>query len=193
MRLASLSAATLVAALVATTAASAPVADDPKTMVLQLRDLPAGFARTSARYVSNTQANRESKVKKDYAKLGRVTGYEAIFQKEATTGIINVNSSAGAYKTARGARESFAITMRAVEATREIRFRRLPLGAKIGQEARLYKATVTENGIQVDLFTVAWRFDRVYAALTGGALAGTANPTAVVALARKQQARIAAG
>ncbi len=192
MRILALALPVLAAALLAEAAASAPVAMDPKTMVLQPRDLPPGFARTSGRYVSNAQNNRESKVKKDFAKLGRLRGYEAIFQKQAINGIIHVSSAAATYKTAAGARKSMAISARSAETTREVRFRRLPV-PKIGDEARLYKATVTENGIKVDSFSLIWRSELVYSAVIGSALAGTANPASVVALARKQQARIAAG
>jgi len=70
--------------------------------VLQLRDLPAGFERTSRRYVSNAQANRESVVKKNYSKLGRIRGYEAEFAKKAISGILHITSAAGTYPSADG-------------------------------------------------------------------------------------------
>ncbi len=177
----------------AATATSAQPARDPKSLVLQLSDLPAGFEQAAVRYVSNAQANRESQVKKDYAKLGRLRGYEATFQKEAAKGILFVSGAASTYKAAAGARESFAITAAAVEASTEPRFRRLSLGRKLGDEARLYKTTVTENGLKVDVFSLAWRSGAVLSAVLGSAVSGTAAPSAIVALGVKQQARIAGG
>jgi hypothetical protein len=160
-------------------------------MVLQPADLSAGFKRTSRRYVSNALANRESAVKQDLAKLGRLRGYEAIYEKEEIKGIFHIISRAGTYKTSAGAHESMAASIRGAEASREPRFRRLTVG-KIGDEVRLYKATLTEDGIKFDLFSSIWRSGAVYSALVGTGLAGKVKPAAVVALARKQQARIAA-
>lgn len=192
MRFVSLAMAAFAAAALSGDAVSAPVVTDPKALVLQPRDLPTGFARTSGRYVSNAQVNREGAVKRDFAKLGRLRGYEAIFQKQASKGIILVTSRAATYKTAAGARESMTITVRSAEATRQFRFRRLRV-AKIGDETRLYTLTVTEEGMKVDQFFLIWRSERVLSAVIHSAPAGTADPASVVALARKQQARIAAG
>ncbi len=160
--------------------------------MLQLRDLPAGFERTKARSVSNAQANRESTVKKDFSRLGRITGYEAVFVKEAIVGILQVTSVASTYKTVAGARESLRITARAAEMNREVRFRRLAIGRRLGHEAVFYKATTTRDGTKVDVFSLVWRSGPIYAGILAGALAGSADPADVVALARKQQARIVA-
>lgn len=192
MRFVSLAMAAFAAAALAGDAVSAPVVTDPMALVLQPRDLPTGFARTSGRYVSNAQVNREGKVKKDYTKLGRLRGYEAIFQKQASKGVILVSSQAATYKTAAGARESMTITARSSEAHFASRLRRLRV-ARIGDETRLYKLTVTEGGMKVDLFSLIWTSERVFSVVLWQAPAGTADPASAVALARKQQARIAAG
>lgn len=185
----------LVAALVvfvtAGAATPARTPSDPKSLVLRQSDLPAGFQRVSGRYVSNAQANRESQVKKDYARLGRLRGYEATFEKRGARGILFVSAAASTYKTAAGAHESFTITEKAVAASRAPRFRRLSLTARIGDEARLYKTTATESGVKFDVFSLAWRSGEVLSVVLGSAVAGTAKPSAVVALAQRQQARIA--
>lgn len=192
MRAVSLLLAALGVLVLAAGAASSPAGTDPKTMVLQPADLSAGFKQTRRRYVSNAVANRESAVKKDLAKLGRLRGYEAIYEKEEIDGIFNLISRAAKYKTAAGAHESMAASIQGAEASREPPFRRLTVG-KIGNEARLYKATLTEDGFKFHLFSIIWRSDTVYAALIATGLAGEVKPGDVVALARKQQARIAAG
>lgn len=187
--------AIIAAAAVPGAAATAPTSSsaiDPKALVLQLRDVPAGFERTVGRYVSNAQSNRESAVKKNYAQLGRISGYEAEFTKEAIVGILQITSAVGTYRTTAGAHNSLRISVRAAVATREVRFRRLSIGGRLGHEAYLHKATMTQDGTKVDVFAVAWRTGRVYAAVIAAALAGSADPADVVALARKQQSRIAA-
>jgi hypothetical protein len=166
---------------------------DPKLMVLQLSDLPSGFSRGQARYVSNHQALRESTVKKNYAKLGRINGYEAVFTKHGAplTGILQVNSTASTYKTAAGAQASLRISEVAAGRSRP-RFRRLSVGTPLGDEARLLTATVRQGGVTVDVYSLIWRSGSVYATVLAGALTGTGSPAQVVALAKKQQKRIVA-
>lgn len=175
--------------------AAAPGAPDPKRMVLQPADLPADFKRTEVRYVSNAQAVKEAAVKKNVTRLGRLQGYEARYEKQATRGILVVISRASSYKTAAGARESLALDVKGAARNRSLRFRRVPLGGggKIGDEAHAFRATVKQNKITVDVYTVAWRSGRIYGAVIGTGLAGTGKPFFVVKLARRQQARLAAG
>jgi hypothetical protein len=167
-------------------------APDTKALVLRLSDLSAGFERTGGRYVSNAQANRESSVKKDFEKLGRVNGYEAVFEKGGIAGILQITSVASRYKTAAGAHASLLVSARAAETNQEVKFRRLSVGGRLGHEARFYAATMTRNGTRIDVFSIAWRAGTIYAGVFVGALAGTADPADVVRLARKQQARISA-
>lgn len=181
-------------ALVALAAAAlAGGAADPKTMVLQPADMPVDFRRTKVRYVSNAQAAREAEVKKDFARLGRVRGYEATYRKKAVRGTLVVVSRASTYRTAAGARQSMAIDFRGAERSRSPRFRRVGLTTKIGDEARMYRATVKQGRTTVEVYTLAWRSGRVYAAVIGSGVAGTGKPYFVVKLARRQQARIRRG
>jgi hypothetical protein len=162
---------------------------DTKVMVLQLRDLPTGFGLEKGHYVSNAEANRQATTKKDYARLGRITGYDAEYTKRGIAGLIQVDSTASLYKTARGARDSIRVSFRAADRGGD--FKRLSVGAPIGNESRLYLSTDKDNGVNVDIYSVVWRSGPVYAAVVAGGLAGTVDAVDVVALARKQQARIA--
>ena len=160
-------------------------------MVLRLPDAPTGFELTAHRYVSNAQAAAEDKgVKKDYKALGRLTGYEVTFQRSGVTGLLEVSSSASTYKTAAGAHRSLAASAQSVEGRTSPKFHRLSVGAPLGHEARFYKATLSQGGTKIDIYTVVWRSGHVYSAVIGGALAGTMDGRVVVALAQKQQKRI---
>jgi len=169
-------------------AASAP---DTKQMVLRLQDAPAGFERTRGRYVSNKQAAAETQLPKDYTKLGRITGYEAEFKKGGLIGLLQITSSSSTYKTARGAHDSLLGSAAGAEKATP-RFRRLALGGSLGHEARLYKTTITNNGTKIDVVSLIWRYKNIYSALLTGGISGTFDPAVVVALGRKQQARIRA-
>lgn len=160
-------------------------------MVLRLQDAPAGFELTRGRYVSNKQAAAETQVKKDYAKLGRITGYEATFEKSGLMGMLQFTSSSSTYRTPKGAHDSILISGAAAEEATP-RFRRLALGGSLGHEARLYKATMTNDGIKIDVVTLVWRYKAVYSSIFAAGVSGTFDPAAVVALGRKQQARIVA-
>jgi hypothetical protein len=176
---------------VAATAAFAATAPDTKQMVLRLQDAPAGFERTNGRYVSNKQAAAETQVPKDYVKLGRITGYEAEFQKGGLVGLLQITSSSSTYKTARGAHDSLLGSAAGAEKATP-RFRRLALGGSLGHEARLYKTTITNNGTKIDVVSLAWRYKNIYSGLLAGGISGSFDPAVVVALGRKQQARILA-
>jgi hypothetical protein len=173
----------------AATAAFAATAPDTKQMVLRLQDAPAGFERTKGRYVSNKQAAAETQVPKDYVKLGRITGYEAEFQKGGLVGLLQITSSSSTYKTARGAHDSLLGSAAGAEKATP-RFRRLALGGSLGHEARLYKTTITNNGTKIDVVSLIWRYKNIYSALFTGGISGSFDPAVVVALGRKQQARI---
>ena len=174
-------------------ASSAPAASAPDTrqMVLRLQDAPAGFERTGGRYVSNKQAAAETEAPKDYVKLGRITGYEAEFEKGGLVGLLQISAAASTYKTARGAHDSLLGSVAGAEKATP-RFRRLALGGSLGHEARLYKTTITNNGMKIDVVSLVWRYKTIFSAVLAGGISGTFDPAAVVALGRKQQARIRA-
>jgi hypothetical protein len=180
-------------ALAALVLLPAAVAADPKAMVLRPADVPVDFRQTKVRYVSNAQASREAAVRKNFVRLGRIQGYEATYEKQARRGILLVLSRASTYRTAAGARQSMSLDVAAAEKSRSVRFRRVPLAPTVGDESRLYRATVKQGRTTVDVYTLSWRSGRVYAAVIGSGVAGTGKPWFVVKLARRQQARIARG
>ena len=100
-----------------------------------------------------------------------------------------MESRASTYRTTKGAHTSFALSAAGVTKARA--FKRLSLGTTLGSEARFYLTTTTKNGVKVDVYAVFWRTSTVYAAVLGGGLSGTVDPSEVVRLAKKQQARIA--
>jgi hypothetical protein len=179
------------AAAGAATVTLAAATVDTKQMVLRLQDAPAGFERTRGRYVSNKQAAAESSVPKDFAKLGRITGYEATFEKSGLTGLLQIQSASSTYKTSKGAHDSLLASAAGAEKATP-QFRRLSLGGTLGHEARLYKATLKNQGTTIDVVSVIWRHKAVYSSLIAGGVSGTFDPAQVVALARKQQARVSA-
>jgi hypothetical protein len=168
---------------------------DPKEMVLRPGDLPAGFGNESAEYVSNLQVARERDVTLGQLKRwGRLSGYDVVFGKRGLVGLLQIDSSANTYETPRGARASLRGQFAAATGPngKGLVFKRLSTGGAIGHEARLYRATTKNGGVTVDVYAVVWRYSTVTAAIIAGAIAGTADPEAVVALARKQQRYIAA-
>jgi hypothetical protein len=185
--------AAALAALVPGTLVAAPSATDPKTLVLQPAGMPADFRRAKVRYVSNAQAAKEAEVKKNYTRLGRIQGYEATYEKKGTRGILVVVTRASTYKTAAGAGESLALDARGAEKSRTVRFRRVRGAAKVGDESHMFRASVKQGRTTVEIYSVAWRSGKVYAAVIGSGLAGTGKPWFVVKLAKRQQARIARG
>jgi hypothetical protein len=180
----------LAALLTATVAGGTPSARDPKTLVLRPADLPADFRQTATRRVSNAQATKEALVKRNFTRLGRLEGFEASYRKRTTRGILLVVSRASTYKTAAGAQKSLELDVAGAEKSRAPRFRRVPLEAEIGDDAHLHRATVKQGRTTVEIYTLAWRSGKVYAAVIGNGLAGTGKPWFVVKLARRQQARI---
>jgi len=71
-------------------------------------------------------------------------------------------------------------------------FKRVSSGGPIGEEARVYAANLKNEGVDVTVVTVIWRYQTVKAAIFAGGLRGTVDVAGVVRLARKQQARIEA-
>jgi hypothetical protein len=165
---------------------------DTQRMVLRASDLPAGFSPHAAAYVTNAQQTAASAGDRDYDKLGRVIGYSASYQRSAATGLIQVESEANLYRSAALAHSSYTSGLKLVLKQKELPVARIPLRGFPGAEAAFFKAT-PPGKTPLDLFVVVWRTGSVISTVTGGGLAGSVDRSAVVALARKQQARIAAG
>lgn len=183
--------------LVGVSSAAAP---DTKRMVLRLSDLPSGFALEQGHYADNARAAKESSTQTlaDFTKWGRITGYEADFSRDRTAGILFLSTGASTYTTVKGAgaslRDSFAVAGKPQRLNgQRVVFERVAMtGAPLGQEARTYSTNVVSEGLHVTFFVVLWRHGAVKATLLVGGPRGTLSAAAVVRLARKQQARVAA-
>jgi hypothetical protein len=168
---------------------------DPKLMVLRLNDLPVGFGRTSGHYASNIRAGKEGApdvTAADYRRWGRITGYEAEYQKSALVGLLDVDSAASTYRSEAGAGQSLHATYRAAERSKKPKFVRLSMGRTIGNDSRLYSATVKQSGLTAIAYSIAWRWKTVKASVMGIGIAGTVQPETVIALARTEQRHIRA-
>jgi hypothetical protein len=165
------------------------VRSDAKAMVLQLGDLPAGFGVDRGDYVSNAELATQN-LHKNYAKLGRLTGYDVLYTKLGVTGMLGVDSWASIYKTGTGAHDSLMLSMNGAAKEAGPSYRRLAVGTPLGSEARLYLIRATQSGTKVEMYTLAWRDGPVFAEVMAGGIAGTVDPAAVVALAKKQESRI---
>jgi len=188
---------TAVAAAAAATAFAA--APDTKRMVLRLGDVPAGFSLVKGYSLDNARAAKESKsaTAADFQRWGRITGYEVDFSRDAITGLLVINSNVGLYKTSVGARDSlrdsFATATKPNRFNGQlITFKRVAIGSSLGQEARMYTAQLSNQGFNVTLFAVVWRYKTVKAPLVTGGLQGTVDAKDAATLAKKQQARIVA-
>jgi hypothetical protein len=178
--------------LTSSSKASAPAAAPaPNVLVLQADDLPAGFTLEQGATVSNAQAKaKKGSVAKDYTRLGRISGYDATYTREVASGLFEVESSISVYKTSAGAAESLSLSYDAADANTGGSFKRLTLSTSLGSDPRLYLTRIDQQGTKLDVYTVLWRHDAVYATLAGVGLAGTVDPARVVALAAEQEARI---
>jgi hypothetical protein len=164
---------------------------DARTMVLQLTDLPLGFGLDQGAYVSNAELTKHGDSTKDYGKLGRVTGYNVSYRRPGLTGVLGVNAFASIYRSTSGAHDSFLLTVAGAQRNGGPSFRWLPIAAPLGSETRAYLVTTTQSGTKVVFYTVAWRHGRIFAEVVGGGVSGNIRPAQVLALARKQDARIA--
>jgi hypothetical protein len=181
----------VVPAAAARTDSMAPARIDTRTMVLQPQDLPSGFGHASGKYVSNADLARQADNSKDYNRLGRLTGYDVSYQRRAMTGVLGLDSFASLYRSNAGAHASFVQSMTGAHRTGTT-FRPIRVRAAIGSEMRVYLVTTSQGGVRLDFYTVAWRHGPVFAEVIGGGISGTVAPLQLVALAKKQEARIRA-
>jgi hypothetical protein len=164
---------------------------DAKVMVLQLSDLPAGFGLQDGAYISNAQLMKRTSTRKDFRGLGRLTGYDVTYAKRGVAGVLGVDAFASIYRSEKGAHDSFLVSMAGAQKKAGSSFKQLSAEERLGSEARLFLATTTEGGMKVDFYTVAWRHGPVFAEVMGGGLSGKVDPAQVIALAQKQELRIA--
>jgi hypothetical protein len=169
-------------AAVVTFCGSAAASDadvDPGKLVLQEADVPKGFTvdEEETGVQSNREAGSDREARALVARSGRITGYEAEFDR----GTASISSRADLFRTAAGA----TMLLRYLE--REIRkagiARMRAARVRIGAEGWVWGVPRP-----VSFSIVVWRYRRVFA---GIAVAGIPRARAL-ALARVQQRRIAA-
>lgn len=161
----------------------------PQAMVLQLGDLPTGFAVQQSETVSNAELSAGDPPK-NYRKLGRLTGFDVTYEALGVGGLTAIDSFASIYKTGAGARSSLALSLAQVRKHGGSTFIPLTGVVRLGSAAHLYVTSATVSGTKVDLFIVAWQHGTVFAEVMGAGRSGTVDPTQVVGLAEKQEARI---
>jgi hypothetical protein len=169
-------------------------------MVLRLSDLPASFSVTDEGVLTNEQAAKEiGHPVSRYEKFGRVTGYEIGFKRKASPGSLRngaavVVSSANRYRTAKGAATALRDGSADIEAAARkdgTQLRRLSVDPPIGHEVRLYSEKATESGVAGVTYVVVWRHGPILSYVVAWGLSGGVEPAQAIALARKQQTRIA--
>jgi hypothetical protein len=170
----------------------APSAPDTRRMVIQLADLPAGFGRDQGAYVSNAELAKQGDSRKDYVKLGRLTGYNVTYKRPGFTGVLVLDAFASIYRSNAGAHDSLRLSLSGAAKDGGAGFRWIPSGPVLGSEARVYAVSTKQNGMPVEYYTVAWRHGRVFAEVICGGVSGRISSAEAMALARKQEARIAA-
>jgi hypothetical protein len=187
--------AALFAVLVAASGAGAAT-KDPKAYVLVGADLPAGFVVGTERVVDNETAVKESTkvTMADFKRWGRRSGYERNFGKLGRSGQeeVAVTSTASVYATSAGAAESqrdaVLLCKSGVSGLRGMRLAR-PVGSQAFMCARL----MTSQGTEVQTYVIGWRRGPIKAVVVTAGLVGKISPSLVLALARKQDARLRAG
>lgn len=153
---------------------------DPATLVLSQADVPAGFRldREGSGVRSNAaEAKNDRELGAQLRRWGRVTGYEAEFDRADAT----LSCRADLFTSPRGAREMFELFEREVAKAgiRGLERTRIGLGAG---------GWVYGGGSAAAFVVVAWRDRRVFAGVAATGL----SRRQTLALARVQQRRIAA-
>jgi hypothetical protein len=169
-----------------------PAHPDTRAMVIQLADLPTGFGVDQGSYVSNAELAKEGDSRKDYVKLGRLTGYNVTYKRPGLAGVLVLDAFASIYRSNTGAHDSLRLSLSGAAKDGGASFHWLPSGPALGSETRVYAVSTKQNGMAVDFYTIAWRHGRVFAEVICGGVSGRISPAQAMALARKQEARIAA-
>jgi hypothetical protein len=178
----------LAGALVAVVCVPAAAALDPGMLVLRQSDVPAGFEldRDESGVRSNARRMRDTpELRSLFRRAGRVTGYEATFLRfdRSDLGLQLIESHADLLRATSGAAAVLAeFDRQAVARLRtQTRLRRSRVG--VGDAGWRYAGKTT-----TPFALVAWRYGRVFAVVFTLNL----SPDQTLALARKQERRIAA-
>jgi len=168
---------------------------DAKKMVLQLQELPTGFAVAVGTGYRSIAAAAKEDTNVSLAQLkawGYVTGYEADFRASGSPGVLRggasqIASTVSVYQSASGAERSLASSVAACHVSP---YEELSVGAKIGDEAHLCEVTTKSGNVKVQVYAVVWRRGRVKGVVLTAGLLGGASPTQAVKLAEVQDGRM---
>lgn len=163
-----------VALVTAAASAAAARAATPREYVLHASDLPGWVVKKT----ETTPASAG----------GVFASYGLLYQKPGVLkGLIQVDSKAALCGTATAAHRALTVVY-----ARPHGYHRVAAAWRIGDEsALLQQSKVGATGDRLVVYVIVWRSGPVIGAVFGGGIAGTFRVADVLALARKQQARIA--
>ncbi len=179
-------------------ASAAPSQKDPSRLVVQLGDLPPGFAATSRRARPNATVAKETGV--PLATLidwGRIDGFQAEYDRSVDPaspphGAATVSAAASTYRTAKGLARAYRASVERIARTRSPRYVSRALPARLGDAAQLWETRFVQDGITVVLFTVVWRTAGTLSNVAVAGVAGRLSAADALVIARKQDARVRA-
>jgi hypothetical protein len=164
---------------------------DPKTLVLRLQDLPAGFGvQTTTNYTIQGAASDGGVSVAQLRRWGYVAAYEADFARVAQVpqtapGVFGVYSFASTFASPSGARSQWARRAQGCE-----HHKALALSARIGDATRLCSGTTTVASRVVQAYFVIWTHKNAFESLVAYGNRGRVAPTQALALAKLQDARM---
>ena len=179
---------------------TAGAAANPQRMVVQLRDLPRGFAldrsktgvRTNAQVIRDVGPGTAAKVRR----FGRLTGYEVTykakdFRRGEVPGVLVVIARVSLFRTTAGARGAAADPKSDCVSAG---FRRIGLGGHRPVGAGTQVCAMAERRSSTRFLThyVGWRNGRAIGTVVVVSLHGAVTPLMALTLARRQDARMAA-
>ena len=160
---------------------------DLPRLVLQPADVPDAFVQFDEGPL--VRADLSDADRADPTRFGRQGGWKARFKRRGTPetrGPLVVESRADVFADVEGAKDDFAaIELEAGRGQTKVR------APKIGDES-VATAIFQRGSPSVAFFTIGWRYENVTASISVNGFATRTTIADAVALARKQQRRIAA-
>jgi hypothetical protein len=170
-------------------------ADEARRLVLQRADVPAVFERFD--FGRLAQADRPAGARSDPARFGREEGWKARYNRAGnaeTNGPLVIESLVDVFDSAAGAEDELGAIRDELGSPAEPVVTPVTRLAdpELGDEALAWSALVPAQPRDTVFFTVAWRYRNAVASVSVNGFAGGLEPDEALALARKQQARLAA-
>jgi hypothetical protein len=166
-------------------------------MVLQRADLPTGFTTTATRDRPNRVVATETGMALGTIRAwGRLGGHEATYDRpvdrgKTPAGPASVIATVSLYRATVGARKAFDASAARLDGSGPPRQERRPAPASLGNERAAWITRLVQDGVPVVIHTIVWRSGTVLGSVTVAGVAGKTTFAQALALARRQQARIA--